>query len=79
MSDQLPLCSSDQILAALKRVGFTLARRAKDSHQPMIRVTPQRTDVAVVVLGKRQVTRGTLRSILDQAGLSADESRQHLR
>jgi predicted RNA binding protein YcfA (HicA-like mRNA interferase family) len=29
--------------------------------------------VAIVVLGKRQVPRGTLDSILKQAGLSAEE------
>lgn len=45
----------------------------------MIRVTPERTYVAVVVLGKSQITRGTLRSILNQAGLIPDEFRQYLR
>ncbi len=78
MSEELPPCSSEQIVKALERAGFRPARRAKGSHQAFVRETPERKYITTVVLGKRQVPRGTLRKILELAGLSADELRRML-
>lgn len=84
MSD-LPLCSSDQIIRALERAGFqaahTSGRNAKGgSHRTDVRERADGgSDVTVVVLNKREAPRGTLRSILRLASLTADEFLDRLR
>jgi predicted RNA binding protein YcfA (HicA-like mRNA interferase family) len=71
---QLPLCSSEQVVAALKRLGFQRTQKTKgSSHQPYWRARENRKYVVVVVLGKKEIPRGTLKAILIQAGLSEAE------
>lgn len=70
---ELPHCSSDQVVNALRRAGFEAARRSKGSHQAFRRREGDRTIVAIVVLGKSQIPRGTLRNILRQARLTDEE------
>lgn len=71
---KLPLLSSREIVNALKRGGFAPARKSKGSHQAFSR---QRegvgTDVTVVPLGKKEIPRGTLKSILRLANVEVDE------
>jgi predicted RNA binding protein YcfA (HicA-like mRNA interferase family) len=73
VSEQLPLCSSKQVVNALKRAGFRPARRSKGSHQTFVREAGGRKYTTVVVLGKRVIPRGTLENILKLAGMSAEE------
>ena len=79
MNADVPLCSSAKIVAALKRAGFKPGRRSKGSHQAFIRATPERKYITIVVLGKRQVPRGTLEDIIEKAGMTVEEFRGYLR
>ena len=68
------LFSSNEIIAALLRAGFTLSRRSKGSHQAMVRQRPDSGhDVAILPLGKPEIPRGTLDSILEQAHIDYEE------
>lgn len=66
---RLPLCSSDQIIQALRRGGFERAH-SSGSHLTMERRTRQRTIITVVIMGKREVPRGTLSRILRLAEMT---------
>jgi len=70
----VPLCSSRQIVNALRRAGFVPARGAVGDHQAFVRDLPDgRRLTAIVLIGQREVPRGTLRKILQQAELSVEE------
>jgi predicted RNA binding protein YcfA (HicA-like mRNA interferase family) len=74
MNDKLPLYSSDEVIGALLRGGFELARKSKRSHQTLKR--PRRnggTDVTVVPLGKKEIPRGTFSNILRLANVTVDD------
>jgi len=71
---KLPLCSSDDVIGALHRGGFEKARRSKGSHQTLRRPREGgETDVTVVPIGKKEIPRGTLRSILKLANVTIEE------
>lgn len=70
----LPLVSSDKVLAALARAGFTV-EHISGSHAALKRDTR----VTVVVLGKKEIPRGTLKNILKLAGISEAEFRAFLK
>lgn len=68
------LFSSGDIITALKRGGFELARKSKKSHQALKRLRPDgRHDVTVVPMGKKEVPKGTFDSILKQANVDLEE------
>ncbi|MQY73666.1 MAG: addiction module toxin, HicA family [Dehalococcoidia bacterium] len=71
---QLPLCSSKQIIDALIKDGFQLRSKSKrGSHQVLQKKLPSgRTIVVPVVIGKKEVPRGTLSSILRLAQIDRD-------
>jgi predicted RNA binding protein YcfA (HicA-like mRNA interferase family) len=71
---KLPLCSSEQIITALLKDGFQPRSKPKSgSHQVYLKpISGQRTRVVVVPSGKKQVPRGTLLSIINQAGLTRE-------
>jgi predicted RNA binding protein YcfA (HicA-like mRNA interferase family) len=71
---RLPSLSSRQIIQALHRAGFVEApHRGKGSHRALYRTdTTGRTRLVIVPQG-RDIPRGTLLAILDQAGLNRDE------
>jgi len=72
---KLPLVSSKVLVAALERDGFHPKRKSKGgSHQTFCKDLPDgRVLVTVVVLGKREIPRGTLASILRRAEISHDK------
>ena len=76
---RLPLCSSAQVTNALKRAGFREASSSGGSHLTMERRTGRRTITTVVVMGKKEIPRSTLKSILRLAELSQSEFLKHLR
>ena len=66
---KLPQVSGSDLVRALQKVGFTV-RRQHGSHIIMRRDEPF---AQTVVPGHRQIDRGTLRAILRQAEITADE------
>ena len=73
MSDgRLPVATGREVVRALERAGFVVDRVAGSHHVMTYRSDPRRT-VSVPVRGNRELKRGTLRSIIRQAGFSVDE------
>ena len=66
---KLPQVSGADVVGALQKLGFTV-RRQHGSHIIMRRDDPF---VQTVVPNHRQLDRGTLRAILRQSGISAEE------
>lgn len=68
------LFSSDEIINALLRCGFELARKSKTGHQTLKRLRPDgRHDVTVVPMGKKEIPKSTFDSILELANVEYDE------
>lgn len=76
---KLPLLSSNEIIKALKRAGFKPARKSKGRHQTFVKETKERKIITVVVLGEKEVPRGTLKKILKLAKLSKEEFLSYLK
>jgi len=71
---RLPSLSSRQIIDALRQAGFEEApHRGKGSQRAFCRTDAQGRARLVIVPQGKDVPRGTLLAILDQAGLSRDE------
>ncbi|MDE1804463.1 MAG: type II toxin-antitoxin system HicA family toxin [Candidatus Micrarchaeota archaeon] len=66
---RLPSLAASKIIRALGKIGYTFNRQS-GSH--IILVNPQKHKIAVVP-NRKEVPRGTLRSIINQAGLEVDE------
>ena len=61
----MPPCSSRQLAAALERLGCYYTKTGSGSHRTYRRNLPDGAILrAPIVLGQREVKRGTLRSIL---------------
>ena len=67
----MALPSSDEVISALIRDGFRPRGKSGGSHQVFRKELPKETRTVVVPLGKKEIPRGTLRSIIRQAGLTA--------
>jgi predicted RNA binding protein YcfA (HicA-like mRNA interferase family) len=67
---RLPSLKPREVVRALERAGFSIVRVRGSHHQLLNRVTGQRVTVPY---HSHDLSRGTLNSILHQAGLSADE------
>jgi predicted RNA binding protein YcfA (HicA-like mRNA interferase family) len=73
---KLPRVTGDEVVRALQRAGF-ISDRQRGSH--VILIHPQhRTRVSVPVHAGKIVKLGTLKGILDDAGLSPEEFAQLL-
>jgi predicted RNA binding protein YcfA (HicA-like mRNA interferase family) len=72
---RLPLISSNQLIAALRRLGFVDGPTKSGSHFSMYRPKPEGTgrDVISVVLNQREIPRGTLDSVLKAGRISREE------
>lgn len=71
---KLPSLSSRQIIQALRRAGFVEAPdRGKGSHRAFYRVDSIGRMRLVIVPQGKDIPRGTLMAILEQAGLSREE------
>ncbi len=66
---RLPVVSGRDLVRALAKLGFVLDRQ-KGSHLILFRPDPPTT---LSVPDHRELDRGTLRSLLRQAGISPDE------
>jgi len=73
---RLPSLSSQKIIHALRKNGFAEApHRGKGSHRAFVKIDSSeggRTRLVIVPHGK-DIPRGTLLAILEQAGLSREE------
>ncbi|MYC38028.1 MAG: addiction module toxin, HicA family [Chloroflexi bacterium] len=76
---RLPRCSSNELINALYRLGCYRGRATRGSHQLFHRDADGRTLTGVVVLGKREVPRRTLRNVLEQLQISPEDLRDALR
>lgn len=74
MKGRLPALSSREIERALRKAGFIFApRRGKGSHRAYTKVDVRGVTRLVIVPYGKDIPRGTIRSILEQAGLSDEE------
>ena len=65
--------SSKEIIKALRKVGFEYApKRGKGSHPALFRKAGSKT-LLVIIPHNKQIPKGTLMAILEQAGISKDE------
>ena len=64
---KLPRVSGAEVVRALERLGFTVARQ-RGSH-----IVLRRGSVGCVVPNHRELKTGTLAGVLKQAGVSAEE------
>jgi predicted RNA binding protein YcfA (HicA-like mRNA interferase family) len=69
---KLPRVSGRRVVAALERLGFVRVR-SRGSHLVMTRSRPDVGRAVCVVPLHDEVAVGTLRGVLRQAGVSADE------
>ena len=68
------LFSSDEIINALLRCGFEVARKSKTGHLTLKRLRPDgRHDVTVVPMGKREIPKRTFDDILKLANVEYDD------
>lgn len=71
---RLPSLSSQKIIRALRKAGFVDAPlRGKGSHHAFVRRKPSGRYRLVIVPYGKDIPRGTLLAILEQAGLSREE------
>jgi len=68
----LPNIRPEDCIKALEKAGFYISRQ-RGSHVQMRRDTPQPARTVPVPVGKKTLPRGTLSSIIRQAGLTRDE------
>jgi predicted RNA binding protein YcfA (HicA-like mRNA interferase family) len=70
---KLPAISSKEVIKALRSAGFEDApKRGRGSHSALVKRSMDKSRL-VIVPDKKTLPRGTLRAILDQAGLTKDE------
>lgn len=69
MSRRLPVVSGDEVVRALVRAGFVQVSQ-RGSHVKM-----RRDSRTAIVPMHRELASGTLHSVLEQAGLSAEDFR----
>jgi len=67
---RLPVCKPVEVIRALQRAGFFLDHTT-GSHRFFRH--PSRTGIVTVPFHRKDLKRATLKSILDQAGLSTEE------
>lgn len=68
---KLPVVSGKELIAALKKAGFTIVRQ-RGSHISLQRMTSEKTYKTVVPMHD-EVSKGTLLDILRQTGLSKED------
>jgi len=78
LSPKLPSLSTREVIRALRKAGFVDApKRGKGSHHALTRSAGGRVWL-VIVPESKDIPRGTLHAILEQAGLTTEEFRKLL-
>ena len=71
---KIPVVSSGDVIRVLKRAGFEYApKRGKGSHTALYKIDGEGRKLLVIVPKRRELPKGTLLSILQQANLSKDD------
>lgn len=71
---RLPILSSDELLKILKQKGFQYApKRGKGSHIALCKVNNEGKKLLVIVPKRKEIPKGTLLAIIDQAGMTKEE------
>lgn len=72
--------SSAELDRALRKLGFVAGTKSRGSHRSYSRQRPDGThDTTTIVLGKKEIAKGTLRSILSLGNVTVEEFLQALR
>lgn len=71
-AQRLPSLKAREVIRALEKAGFVITR-SKGSHHRLVHATDATRQTTVSVHKGKDMPRGTLRDILDQAGLTIDE------
>ncbi len=70
---KLPILSSREIIKVLRAAGFEDApKRGKGSHNALVKMHGDKTRL-VIIPDRKTVPRGTLKAILEQAGITSAE------
>ena len=70
---KLPILSSKDIVRVLLKSGFEYApKRGKGSHTAFVKKDKEKTRL-VIVPDRKEIPKGTLLAIIDQAGLSRED------
>jgi predicted RNA binding protein YcfA (HicA-like mRNA interferase family) len=77
MADRLPAVSGKRVVRALLKAGFAVDRIV-GSHHLLVRPGDEGRAVTVPVHANRDLSAGTLRSIVQQAGMTVEEFRDFL-
>jgi len=72
MTDRLPAVRASAVIRALERAGFVVSR-ISGSHCRLVHSTDPARKVTIPLHGASDLKRGTLRSIIAQAGLTVAE------
>ena len=71
---KLPVVSSKEVIKVLKKVGFDYApRRGKGSHTALYKVDKSGNKLLVIVPKRKDLPKGTILGIIQQANLSKEE------
>ena len=66
---RLPVVSGSECIKALRKIGFVVYRQ-RGSHITLVRDAPP---AQVTIPNHREIAKGTLRSIINQVGLTVDQ------
>lgn len=69
---RLPSLKARDVIRALQKAGFSIVRTT-GSHYRLVHDSDPTRQTTVPVHTRKDIPRGTLRSIIDQAGLTVDE------
>lgn len=70
---KLPILSSKDIVRVLLKSGFEYApKRGKGSHTAFVKKDKEKTRL-VIIPDRKEIPKGTLLAIIDQAGLSKED------
>ena len=75
MTKKFPVVNGHELLSVCEKAGFRI-RRQKGSHIIMFRESDKRR-VVIPVHGNKDIPLGTLRSIMKDAGLTADDLKKY--
>jgi len=71
---KLPFLSSQEVIKTLRKAGFDYApKRGKGSHTALFKIDEQGRKLLVIIPKRKDMPKGVLLSILQQANLSKDE------
>lgn len=72
MGSKYPILSPEQVIVALGKLGFAY-KSQRGSHKKLVR-----NGLTVIIPMHNELARGTLKSILEQAGIDLETLQKHL-